>query len=129
MDEHGRTIAVPFAFRRPLDTWARLFAVVPARSFVTLDDDGFEAVYGPWRIATVWSNVLGVERSGPYRAWKVAGPPRLSIADRGLTMAATTAGGVCLRFRRPVPGIDPLGLIKHPGITLGVDDPDGFVRI
>jgi hypothetical protein len=45
-----------------------------------------------------------------------------------MTMAATTRGGVCLRFREPVRGIDPLGIVRHPGITLGVDDVDGFLR-
>jgi hypothetical protein len=44
-------------------------------------------------------------------------------------MAATTAGGICLRFREPVRGIDPLGLIRHPSATLGVDDLDAFERL
>ena len=43
-------------------------------------------------------------------------------------MAATTAGGFCLRLHEPVPGLDPFGLFRHPTITLGVDDLDGFVR-
>jgi hypothetical protein len=111
-----------------LDRWARLFAVVPTRSYVRLDDDGFEAVYGLWRVATVWRNVIDVVKTGPYRAWKVAGPAHLSLADRGITLAATTTGGACLRFRHPVGGIDPLGAIRHPAVTLGVDDVDGFVR-
>ena len=128
MDDDSRTVAFSFAFQRPLDTWARWFAVVPTRSYVRIDDHGFEAVYGPWRVATAWSNVAAVERTGPYRAWKVAGPAHLSVADRGITMAATTSGGACLRFREPVRGIDPLGVIRHPAATLGVDDLDGFVR-
>src|SRR3954451_19663119 len=118
-----------FAFERALDTWARWFAVVPTRSYVRVDEHGFEAVYGLWRVATLWSNVADVERTGPYRAWKVAGPARLSWADRGITMAATTSGGACLRFREPVPGIDPLGVVRHPAATLGVADLEGFVRI
>ncbi len=116
-----------FAFERPLDRWARLFAVVPTRCYVHVDEDGFEAVFGLWRVATVWSNVVDIERTGPYTAWRVAGPAHLSLADRGITMAATTRGGACLRFREPVPGIEPLGLVKHPGITLGVDDLDEFI--
>ena len=128
MTDFGRTIAVPFSFQRPLDSWARWFAVVPTRSYVRIDDHGFEAVYGLWRVATVWSNVVSVERTGPYRGWKVAGPARLSLADRGITMCATTVGGVCLRFREPITGIDPLGVIRHPSATLGVDDVDGFVQ-
>jgi hypothetical protein len=119
--------AFPFAFQPPLDTWARWFAIVPARCFVRLDDHGLEAVYGSWRVATTWANVRSVERTGPYRPWKVAGPVRVSWADRGITMAATTAGGVCLRLHDPVPGVDPLGLFKHPAVTLGVEDVDRFV--
>jgi hypothetical protein len=57
----------------------------------------------------------------------VAGPARLSLADRGITMAATTAGGACLQFRESVSGIEPFGVIRHPAVTLGVDDLDGFV--
>jgi hypothetical protein len=128
MPDAGRTIAFSFAFERPLDSWARWFTVVPTRSYVRVDDHGFEAVYGPWRVATVWSNVIGIERTGPYQAWKVGGPAHLSWADRGITMAGTTVGGACLRFREPVRGIDPLGVIRHPAATLGVDDLDGFVR-
>jgi hypothetical protein len=129
MPDAGRTIAFSFAFERPLDTCARWFAVVPPRSYVRVDDHGFEAVYGLWRVATVWTNVVGVERTGPYEAWKVAGPARVSWADRGITMAATTIGGVCLRFRRPVKGIEPFGVLRHPAVTLGVDDVEQFARI
>jgi hypothetical protein len=51
----------------------------------------------------------------------------MSLVDRGITMAATTSGGACLRFRDPVRGIDPFGLIRHPAVTLGVDDLEGFL--
>jgi hypothetical protein len=44
-------------------------------------------------------------------------------------MAATTAGGACLRFREPVRGIDPLGVIRHPAVTLGVQDLEIFLRL
>jgi hypothetical protein len=103
--------------------------VVPPRSYVRVDPHGFEAVYGPWRVATVWSNVVAAERAGPFRASKVAGPPRVSCSDRSITMAATTAAGVRLRFREPVGGIDPLGLLRHPAATLGVDDLEVFLRL
>jgi hypothetical protein len=121
------TVAFPFAFESPLDTWARWFAVVPTRCYVRADPHGFEAVYGLHRLSTVWSNVASVEPTGPYRAWRIFGPARLSLADRGLTMAASTAGGACIRFHRPVRGFDPLGVIRHPGVTLAVDDIDGFL--
>jgi hypothetical protein len=128
MRESGSMESFAFAFEPPLDTWARWFAIVPTRSFVRLDDNGIEAVYGLWRVATTWSNVSGAGRTGPYRAWKIAGPARMSWADRGITMAASTAGGVCLRLHDAVPGLDPLGVFKHPAMTLGVEDVDGFLR-
>jgi hypothetical protein len=129
MADDGRTVALAFAFERPLDSWARWFAVVPTRSYVRVDDRGFEAVYGLWRLATTWSNVVDVQPTGPYRAWKVAGPARLSLADRGITMCATTVDGVCVRFREPIRGIDPFGIVRHPSATLGLDDVAGFVRL
>jgi hypothetical protein len=30
-------------------------------------------------------------------------------------------------FREPVPGIDPVGKVRHPGLTLTVADCDGLV--
>ena len=127
MRDSGTVEAFAFAFQPPLDTWARWFAIVPTRSFVQIDDDGLEAVFGSWRVATTWSNVRTLERTGPYRPWKVAGPVHVSWADRGITMAATTAAGVCVRLHEPVPGLDPLGLVRHPTVTLGVEDVDGFL--
>src|SRR3954452_10080377 len=128
MSDAGRTVAFSFAFEPPLDSWARWFAVVPTRSYVRVDDHGLEAVYGPWRVATAWSNVVAVERTGPYRAWKVAGPARVSWADGGITMAAATSGGACLRFREPVPAIDHLGVVRHPAAPRGVAALEAVVR-
>jgi hypothetical protein len=123
----GRSFS--FAFDPGLLRWARWFGVLPTRSFVTLDARGLEACFGPWRLATPWANVTSIERTGPYRAWKVAGGARLSLSDRGLTFSATAAAGACLRFRRPERGLDPLGILRHPGLTLGVDDLDGFIAL
>jgi hypothetical protein len=54
------------------------------------------------------------------------GCPRLSLADHGLTFGTTTTRGVCLQLRDPVPGIDPIGLIRHPNLTLTLADPQRF---
>ena len=43
---------------------------------------------------------------------------------QALTFGTTTRGGVCLRFREPVAGIDPWGRIRHPGLTLTVAEPE-----
>ena len=60
------------------------------------------------------------------RAVKALGV-RLSLADRGLTFGSTAAGGVCVEFTHPRRGIEPFGLLRHPGLTLTVADPDGLV--
>jgi hypothetical protein len=49
------------------------------------------------------------------------------MTDRGLTFGTTTEGGVCLTFDQPVTGLDPLGVLRHPGLTVTVDDVEGFV--
>lgn len=123
----GRSFA--FAFDPRLARCARPFGVLPTRSFVTLDHRGLEACFGPWRLSTPWTNIAGLQRTGPHTAWKIAGPAHLSFADRGLTFAATTAGGVCVELRRPVRGIEPVGLVRHPAVTLGIEDVDGFVEL
>ena len=110
---------------RPIDL---LLGVTPRRAFVEVDGERLVARFGRWRVETPRSNVAAAEVSGPYSLVKVMGPPRLSLADRGLTFATNAARGVCVRFREPVKGIDPLGVIRHPGLTVTVDDPDGLVE-
>ncbi|MFB9689257.1 hypothetical protein [Amycolatopsis plumensis] len=88
-----------------------------------LDAAGLRVRFGPWLVETPLSNLAGAEATGPYNALRVLGV-RLSLADRGLTFGTTTAGGVCLRFREPVRGVDPWGLVRHPGLTVTVSEPD-----
>ncbi|SFW84367.1 hypothetical protein [Amycolatopsis australiensis] len=94
-----------------------------ARAGLELDADGLRVRFGPWRVTTPLSNVAGASVTGPYRAARVLGV-RLSLADHGLTFGTTTEGGVCLRFREPVRGLDPWGLVRHPGLTVTVCEPD-----
>ena len=65
--------------------------------------------------------------TGPYSVPKTLGPAHLSFRDRGLTFATTSRQGVCVEFHRPVTGIDPLGLIHHPGLTVTVAEPEALV--
>ena len=62
--------------------------------------------------------------TGPYRFVKTAGPARLAITDRGLTFATNGDRGVLVSFHRGVRGLDPLGLIRHPELTVTVADVD-----
>jgi hypothetical protein len=108
-------------FRLPLAA----LGVTPATAHVTVTADRLVACFGPWTCRTTPANVQAVRVTGPYRWYRAIGP-RLSLAGHGLTFGTSTARGVCLLLRKPVPGIDPLGLIRHPDLTLTVADPDGF---
>jgi hypothetical protein len=107
--------------------WLPLAAlgVTPATAHVTVTADRLVACFGPWACRTTLSNVRAVHLTGPYRWYRAIGP-RLSLVGHGLTFGTSTARGVCLLLRKPVPGIDPLGVIRHPDLTLTVADPDGF---
>jgi hypothetical protein len=58
----------------------------------------------------------------------VAGPARLSLADRGLTFATTTRTGLCITFRSPVPGIDPWGIFRPAQSHRHSERPEGTGR-
>jgi hypothetical protein len=108
-------------FRLPLAA----LGVTPATAHVTLTPGRLVACFGPWACHTTPSNVRTVSLTGPYHWYRAIGP-RLSLADHGLTFGTTTTGGVCLQLRDPVPGIDPVGLIRHPNLTLTAADPQRF---
>ena len=59
----------------------------------------------------------------------MAGPAHLSFADRGLTFATNDVAGVCFTFREPVTGIDPLGTVRHPGLTVTVAAPQDLAAL
>jgi hypothetical protein len=103
--------------------------VTPWTSGVVVDSDGLRVRFGPWRLETELDNIEGAEVSGPYQVVKVLGPPRLSLADRGITFATNRRAGVCVRFREPVPAMDPLGKLRHPAATLTVEDPEALATL
>ena len=114
-------MAFAHRFRLPLAA----LGVTPATAHVTLTPDRLIACFGPWVCRTAPSNVRAVSLTGPYRWYRAIGP-RLSLADHGLTFGTTTTRGVCLQLWDPVPGIDPIGLIRHPNLTLTVANPERF---
>jgi hypothetical protein len=103
-----------------------VLGVTPASAWVMLGDGRFEARFGPWRLRTNVENLACTTITGPYRPFRGIGP-RISLADRGLSFGSTTTRGVCILFHEPVPGPETLGLVKHPGLTVTVADPDGLV--
>lgn len=108
---------------------ARIFGVQPSSARVRLLDDHLDVRFGPWRVRTPLGNVVGAEVTGPYFPPKVIGPAHLSLSDRGLTFATNARQGVCIRFAEPVRGIDPLGLLRHPGLTVTVEDCAGLAEL
>ncbi len=118
-----------FAFDPAYRRAARVFGVTPANARVEVGPSEFEARFGPWRVRTPLANITDVAVTGPYRFAKTAGPARLAITDRGLTFASNGRRGVRISFRTPVPGLDPLGIIRHPELTVTVADVDGLARL
>ena len=102
------------------------FGITPGTAQVEVDGDRLLARFGLWRLSTSLANVDGTEVSGPYSPFKTIGPAHLSVADRGLTFATNSRRGLCIRFREPVPGIEPTGRLRHPGLTVTVADIDGL---
>lgn len=113
-----------FRFAGKVGSLSQVFVGKAERAYVDVVDGVMTARFGPWRITTPVSNIAGVSLTGPYRWWKVAGPPHVSLRDRGLTFATNAERGVCIRFFDPVPGIEPTGHLRHPGLTVTVAEPE-----
>lgn len=118
---------ISFAFDSRYRIAGRAFGVTPDNAYLELDEDRLVARFGPWLVETPRANIKGAGVSGPYSIVKTIGPAHLSLADRGLTFATNDRAGVCIEFKEPVTGIDPFGAIRHPGLTVTVEDPDALV--
>jgi hypothetical protein len=119
----------PFRFDRRYQRAARPFGITPANSWVQVDADRLDAHFGPWRVTTPLANIARVEITGPYHFIKTAGPARLGVTDRGLTFATNGDRGVLITFVTKVPGIEPLGVLKHPELTVTVEDVEGLAKL
>lgn len=102
--------------------------VTPRHAYVSVDDQRLVARFGPWICTSDRSNIKCAQVTGPFRWYRAIGT-RLSFSDRGLTFGSSTYRGVCIEFDQPVPGIDPLGVMRHPGLTVTVKDPEGLARL
>ena len=117
-----------FDFAPEYQAMALLFGVTPSRTGVEVKDGRFVARYGFWQLETPLDNIADFETSGPYRIWTTIGPAHLSLSDRGLTFASNRRRGLCITFKEPVPGLEPTGRLRHPGLTVTVSDVDGLAR-
>ena len=104
------------------------FLVSPSTTSVVIDRarGALVARFGPWKVETSLTNVEYATTTGPYHPVKTIGPPHVSLSDRGLTFATNDREGLCIQFRVPVRGLDPLGVVRHPAITVTVNDVDGL---
>jgi hypothetical protein len=118
-----------FAFAPAYRLLARAFGIGPATAWVDVGARTLAARFGPWRVSTPLANVSDVAATGPYAFWKTAGPARLAITDRGLTFASNGDRGVLISFRTPVRCLDPLGVLRHPELTVTVADVDELAEL
>ncbi|MGB0100056.1 MAG: SRPBCC family protein [Nocardioides sp.] len=128
--EHGlpseSVRAFRFAFSPAYAAAARPFGITPATTSVEVGPHWLYVRYGPWRLLTPRVNVVAAQVSGDFSFVKTAGPAHLSLSDRGVTMTSNGHRAICLEFAEPVTAIDTTGLIRHPGATLAVADPEGL---
>jgi hypothetical protein len=113
------------AYRRA----ALLFGITPGKAYLEVAPETLRVRFGPWRVLTPLANIAGVDLTGPYAFFKTAGPARLAVTDRGLTFATNGDRGVLITFRRPVPGMEPTGMLRHPELTVTVSDVDGLATL
>ncbi|MGH3610657.1 MAG: hypothetical protein ACRDRD_21595 [Pseudonocardiaceae bacterium] len=126
---HIATQTFPFRFTTRYRLTGLPFGVTPATATVRVRDGDLAVRFGPWRVRTTLANVTSTAVTGPFSFLKTAGPAHLSVADRGLTMATHDARGLGITFRKPIPGIEPTGLLRHPAITLTVADCQGLAAV
>jgi Domain of unknown function (DUF1990) len=117
-----------FEFSANVARWSRLFGINARTTWAEVRDGTLSIRFGPWSLTTPVDNVAGVEVTGPYRTWRVAGPAHLGLSDRGLTFATNDERGLCMSFREPVAGIEPTALLRHPNLTVTVSDLAGLAR-
>ena len=117
-----------FAFSPGYRRLARAFGVSPGNAWVGVDEETLDAHFGLWGLSTTLANIATVEVTGPYAAWKTAGPARLALTDRGLTFATNGDRGVLMSFRSPVQGQGPMRLLHHTELTVTVADVEGLAE-
>jgi len=113
----------PFRFEASYRLPALMFGVTPSTADVVVTDDELRVRFGLWRLRTPRSNIAAVQETGGFQWLKTAGPAHLSLVDRGITFATNPDRAVCVRFVEPVRAMDPTGRLRHPGMTVTVEEP------
>ena len=113
----------PFDFDYPLAAPLVALGVTPVTAHVDVGDGWFDVRFGPWRLRTPLANVGSLNVTGPYHPLRALGL-RLSLSDRGVTFGTNARAGLCVEFLEPVPAVLPGRLLRHPGATVTVRDPE-----
>ena len=116
----------PFAFAGAYRAPAALFGTRPGNCWVELRDRELAARFGMWGLKTPYSNIARVEITGPYAFWKTAGPARLGVTDGGLAFTSNGDRGVLITFKKPVRSQGPTFVLRHPELTVTVEDVEGL---
>ena len=107
--------------------------ITPGRALVTVDkrrgSGVLSAQFGLWTLRTPLSNVVDTSVTGPFTLHKTIGPPHISLSDRGLTFATCADVGLCISFAEPVAAIEPIGVLRHPALTVTVADVEGLADL
>ena len=114
-----------FEFERKYLPLLVVMGISPATSWVRVGEQKIDIRFGPWTCSSPLSNISCVQSSGPYKGYRAIGV-RGSFADGGATFGSTTAGGVCMEFKKPVSALDFTNTLKHRGLTVTVKDREGF---
>jgi hypothetical protein len=105
------------------------FGVTASTSEVRVDATHLRIRFGPWRVRTPLRNVRSTTVTRSFSLLKSAGPAHLSFADFGMTCATNGEQGLCIRFREPVRGMEPFGALRHPAVTVTVEDGKQLARV
>lgn len=114
-----------FAFNDRYSPLLRLLGVRPERAHVQVTDRQLEARFGPWLVRTSLANIEDVQITGPHRPIKAIGP-RMAPSTGNLTFGSNAERTVRITFQRPVTGLDPLGILHHPSLSVSVADPEAL---
>ena len=128
LDESDVSVTFSFLFDPLFLALGAPVGVLPQTTSLELDGDALRVRFGPWSLRTPRENIAGCEVTGPYKLWRVAGGPHLSLKDRGVTFATNARQGACIRFHEPVTGLLPWGLLRHPAATVTITNPTDLVR-
>ena len=117
----GRSVEVvttqrfPFAFAPAHRVAALPFGVLPATTWVEVDESRLRARFGFWTLDTPRANVKDVTTTGDYSFIRTAGPAHLSLVDHGVTFATNGDRGVCVLLPRAGEGARPHRSPDAPG--------------